>query len=132
LAIFDLCRDYALEKDDRVALEEFRPYVLMMDARARAYHALEDGQPASALAHINRGVMHIRAHLEQFAAPEAERRSEELKILRNLAGELSERVPQDSIIVARKALRAAIQEERFEDAARLRDTLKNLYHHPEA
>lgn len=130
LGIFDLCRDFALENEDRLALEEFRPYVLMMDARSRAYHALEEGQPASALAHINRGVMHIRAHLDRFAQPDAEKRSEELKILRNLGNELSQRVPQDSIVVTRKALRTAIQEERFEDAAKLRDALKNLYHQP--
>jgi hypothetical protein len=132
LSIFDLCRDYAMETEDRVSLEEFRPYVLMMDARARAYHALEEGQPASALAHINRGVMHIKAHLDEFGQPDAEKKSEELKILRTLATELGARVPKDSIIVTRKALRAAIQEERFEDAARLRDVLKNKFHEPEA
>lgn len=127
LGIFDLCRDFALESSDRVSLEEFRPYVLMMDARARAYQALEEAQPDSALAHINRGIMHIKAHYENYGQAEAEQSSEELKMLRNLALELSERVPKDSLIVTRKALRTAIEQERFEDAARLRDSLKNLY-----
>ena len=131
LAIFDLCHDHALEPEDRLSLEEFRPYVLAMDARARAYHAMEEGEPASALAHVNRGVMHIKAHFDAYGQPEAEQNSEELRILRALGRELGERVPKDSLVVTRKALRAAIEQERFEEAARLRDALKNLYHHEE-
>ncbi|MGD2111734.1 MAG: UvrB/UvrC motif-containing protein [Phycisphaerae bacterium] len=127
LLLFDLCRDYALEQEDRLALEEFRPYVLMMDARAQAYQASEDGQIASALAHVNRGIMHVKAHYETFHHPEAIHVSEELKILRALARELGSQVPKDSLIVTRKALRDAIEQERFEDAARLRDELKNRY-----
>lgn len=128
LAIFDVCRDHALEAEDRTALEEFRPYVLMMDARARAYQAMEEGEPASALAHVNRGIMGIRAHFEQVGRlAETDETSEELSILRALGTELGERVPKDSLIVTRKALRAAIEQERFEEAARLRDALKTRY-----
>ena len=126
LAIFDLCSEHAGEDDDRLALEEFRAYVLMMDARARAYHALAEGEPASALAHANRGVMNVKAHFEQLDDPEREANSEELKILRALCTELGGKVPKDSLIVARKALQVAIEEERFEEAARLRDQLENL------
>ncbi len=129
LAIFDLCGEHAFEAEDRVSLEEFRPYVLMMDARARAYQALDEGEPASALAHVNRGIMYIKARFEDLGQVEAEMNSEEIKILRALAQELNERVPKDSLIVTRKALRAAIEQERFEEAARLRDTLKNYYNH---
>ena len=129
LDIFDLCRDLALEGDDRISLEEFRPYVLMMSARARAYHALEEGEAASALAHVNRGVMHIKALYEEWGRPEAEKTSEELRMLQRLAHELTDRVPKDSIIITRKALRNAIEQERFEEAARLRDVLKNHYHY---
>jgi len=127
LAIFDLCRDFALEQDDRHALEEFRPYVLMMDARARAYQAMDEDEPASALAHVNRGIMHVKGHYEDFGQPESIPMSEELKILRTLARDLGNRVPKDSLIVTRKALRDAIEQEQFEEAARLRDELDSLY-----
>jgi len=126
LGIFDLCRDHALEEADRAALDEFRPYVLMMDARARAYNALEEGAPGSALAHINRGIVAIKAHLETLGTPAAIDASEELRILRAMAREFSQRVPPSSVLVTRKALRDAVQQERFEDAARLRDALKHL------
>lgn len=126
LGIFDLCRDHALEHEDRVSLDEFRPYVLMMDARARAYNALEESAPASALAHVNRGIVAIKTHLENVDMPTTIDASEELRILRAMACEFSQRVPPNSVLVTRKALRDAVQQERFEDAARLRDALKHL------
>jgi len=127
LDIFDLCRDYALEAEDRTALEEFRPYVLMMHARGQAYAALQENEPASALAHVNRGMLAIAAQYDELGHPEAAERSDELKILRELGRELSRKVPQDSILVTRKALRDAVEQERFEEAAQLRDQLERLY-----
>ena len=126
LGIFDLCRDHAAEEDDRAALEEFRAYVLMMHARSSAYQAQEEGEPASALAHVNRGIMDIRAHYAEHGHAEAAETSEEIKILRSLAVELGGKVPAHSLIVTRKALRDAVAQERFEEAARLRDHIKKL------
>jgi len=127
LDIFDLCRDFSLEPADRMALEEFRPYVLMMHARGQAYAALHENEAASALAHVNRGMLAITAHYEGTGHPEAVERSDELKILRELGRELNHKVPKDSILITRKALRDAVEQERFEEAARLRDKLDKLY-----
>ena len=127
IAVFDICRDHALEEDDRKCLEQFRPYVFMMDARARAYDALEKGEPASALAHVNRGLMHIRSHFAESGEPEVIDQCEEARVLQTLAAELTPKIPEDSLIVTRKALREAIDSERFEEAAKLRDTLKERY-----
>lgn len=126
LGIFDLCRDFAHDSDDRACLETFRPYVLMMDARARAYHALQEQQPASALAHVNRGIMHLRTHFDGRGEGDVES-CEEMKMLRALSRELASQMPEDSLVVTRRALRTAIENERFEEAARLRDALKNLH-----
>jgi len=125
LAILDLCRDHGMEQDDRAALEEFRPYIMMMHARGLSYQAMNDGQPASALAHVNRGIMRIRAFVHDQRGAEAVEQCEELRILRGLGRELSAKVPRNSQLVTRKALREAIAHERFEEAARLRDELKN-------
>lgn len=127
LDILDLCHEHAMEREDRESLEEFRPYILMMNARARAYEALDESQPASALAHVNRGIMNIRHCYAERGMAEMIEASEELRILRGLAREINEKVPRDSLVVTRKALREAIEHERFEEAARLRDELKNLY-----
>jgi len=126
LAIFDTCRDYAFELDDRNALEEFRPYVLMMRARASAYQALEEEEIASAIAHVNRGILEIKAHFDRMDRPEVASGCEEIKMLRALAAELNGKVPKGSVLLTRKALRDAVEQERFEDAARLRDELRKM------
>jgi len=125
LAVFDLCREYAAEADDRTALEEFRPYVIMMNARAQAYQAIEDGEAASALAHVHRGIMEIKAHHTSQGKEETAEQCEEIKILKELGQEVRSLIPEDSLVVTRKALRAAIAAEQFEEAARLRDEIKN-------
>ncbi len=127
LAIFDLCRDHASEMEDRNCLEQFRPYVLMMDARARAYGAVGQNEASSALAHVNRGILNIKAFFANNGNPEAVETSEELKLLAALTAEIDRQVPEDSLLATRKALRAAIEQERFEDAARLRDELARHY-----
>lgn len=127
LKIFDLCRDYATDPADGAALEEFRPYVLMMHARGQAFQAIGEGQPDSALAHVNRGILAIKSHLEQAGPPDALETCDEIALLRALSGELDGQMPDGSILVTRKALRAAIEQEHFEEAARLRDELRNLY-----
>lgn len=127
LAIFDLCRDYADDPVDREGLESFRSYVIMMETRAHAFQALSEDEPSSALAHVNRGLLNIKAHYERRGELERVEEAEEVKMLRGLAGELAGLIPQDSLLVTRKALRAAIEREQFERAAVLRDTLKALY-----
>lgn len=129
LAVFDLCRDHAFEKQDREFLEPYRPYVLMMDARARAYQALQDGEPAAALAHVNRGILQVKNHLERTSEGASAETADEMKILQALGAELAKKIPPDSLVVTRRALRTAIEQERFEDAARLRDAIHNRHNH---
>lgn len=130
LAILDLCRDYAAEKRDRKRLEVFRPYILMMNARACAHAALEGGEPTSALAHVNRGLVHIWEHFSQLGRPEAFQKADEVKLLDELREEISGTLPEDGMVKKRKALRDAVEAERFEEAAKLRDELKTLKKEP--
>jgi UvrB/uvrC motif len=127
LAVFDFCGDYAFEQEDREALEEFRPYVRMMQARALAYRSMEEGEPASALAHVNRGILDIRTFFEDAGQIDAYEGCEELKILKTLATDLNIQLPEDSLLSTRRALRNAIEAERFEEAAKLRDDLQKRY-----
>ena len=45
LRMFDFCATYAKEQTDRLILEQFRPYVLMMYARARTRSAMKNQRP---------------------------------------------------------------------------------------
>ena len=126
LGVMDLCRRYALEEEDRRRLEGFRPYALMMEARARAHQALSEDEPTSALAHVNRGLLHISSLFHGAEGETAFNTLEEVKVLKELRKELISEMPPDPLIVARKALREAIVQERYEEAARLHDQLQEL------
>ena len=117
----------ASDAEDRNCLEPFRPYVVMMNARGHAYQALEQNEAPSALAHVNRGIMQVKTCYDDLGRTEAAETGEELKMLRLLAADIQERVPCDSLIGTRRALRTAVEQERFEEAARLRDELNRLY-----
>jgi len=59
LRLFDFCSAHAKEESDRYILEQYRPYVLMMCARARGRAALRDKRPKAALKAVSQGIQTI-------------------------------------------------------------------------
>lgn len=125
LDLLDFAHEHAFDEEDARKLEVFRPYILMMNARAQAHIALKEGHPNSALAHINRGLLSIQDVFEEQGEPEAFDRSDEARILRNMRSKLATELPSHPKARLKERLRRAIEEERFEEAARLRDELDN-------
>lgn len=126
LDLMDFCGDHAAEESDKHLLENFRPYVVMMNTRARARLALADNQPKVALAAVREAIDRIRRHYERFGADQIDEASGELAMLHELAGEIKQRVPVDPLTKLRKQLDQAVTEERYEDAAALRDQLSRV------
>jgi protein-arginine kinase activator protein McsA len=52
--------------------------------------------------------------------------SGEALILRNLADQIEKQIPPDPMTLLQRQLEEAVQEERYEDAAILRDKIRNL------
>jgi len=126
LDLMDFCYTHAEEDSDKLLLEHYRPYVLMMNTRARARLALADNRPKVALAAVREAIDQIRRHYQRFGADEAEQASSELAMLQALAHEIEQRVPVDPVAKLRKQLDKAVADERYEDAAVLRDQLSRL------
>ena len=122
LRVMDLCTTYAAEQSDRYVLEQHRPYVLMMCTRARAQAALRDRRPKQALAAVLKGVEEIEVFSKRFGG-QLGQDPPELTILSALAREIESRIPMDPRTRLQTDLDTAISEERYEDAARLRDKL---------
>ena len=97
-----------------------------MNARARAYQAVADNDVGSAVAHTNRGLSHIQAYLEETGRPEVFDTCEEVRVLLTLRDELAQQLPEDSVMVTRRALREAIEQDRFEEAAKLHEQLREM------
>lgn len=126
LRVMDLCREYAREESDRFALEQHRPYVVMMRTRAAALEGLMDNRPKAALEAVRQGVAEIEEYYQRFAQEEEMDASGELAILRALAKDIEGRVPADPINKIKNRLARAVHEERYEEAAMLRDQLRQL------
>jgi hypothetical protein len=98
LRVMDLCARYAKDPSDRFFLEQYRAYVLMMCARARARMAVRDKRPKAALAAVQRGMDAIQAYYKRMAQEEAIGSSTELAILRAMAHEIQARVEFDNVV----------------------------------
>ena len=126
LAILDLIREYAAEEEDRERLESFRPYIIMMHARGHAHQALREGETNSALAHVNRAFLAIRNHFDEMGTPEAWEPCEEVKMLEQMRGRIVGEIELNPVDQMNKALQKAVEDEQFEEAARLRDELDKM------
>ena len=126
LDVLNLCTKYAEEDDDRYGLEQYRPYILMMHARSQALLAMQTDAFRTALAHVERALTQIKAFFKKFGAARAYRSSAEVQALRALRKEIRRHLPVDPVRRLEKKLAKAVADERYEDAARLRDELDTL------
>ncbi len=124
LKVLDFCGKFAVDEQDRLALEQFRPYILMMNSRARASISLNGERFDEGLKILNDAVEAIREFFEAIGQPEAFEQSNEIKVLKRFAREIRKRVPVDPMTKLQTRLQRAIKAERYEDAARLRDEIR--------
>lgn len=131
LRLLDFCGQYALEEDDRLTLEQYRPYILMMNARAKASLHLKGRQVKEALGDVDEGLSQIREFFDKIGQPEVFPKANEVKVLKRFAKEVRKKLPVDPVKRAQKRLDRAVKEERYEEAARLRDQLAAMKGEPE-
>jgi len=123
LAILDLIKAYAEDDEDRRSFELYRPYVLMIHTRGKGEACLKSGDYDGALRRIEEGMAKIRACADGFDEVDAE---EELRALSTWAEEIGREQPMSLKQQLVMELQAAIAEEHYELAARLRDRLRSL------
>lgn len=126
LEVFDLCHQHAAEESDRMVLEQFRPYVIMMRARAEAADAVNAGRAKDALRALDRGLAEIRTTMEDAGGAERFDDSNEVQLLRGMREMLVPRLPVSQRSELQERLRAAVAAENYELAAILRDELRMI------
>ncbi len=127
IRLMEFCAKYAKEETDRFLLEQYRPYVIMMNTRARALIAFRQNHSKAALAAVRKGMEDIKAFHRRFGQDKAIGESGELAILRAMAKEIEGRLPIDPVRKLRRDLSKAVQDERYEDAAVIRDKLRRIH-----
>ena len=123
LMLMDFCAKYADDASDRYVLEQYRPYVLMMNTRSEAQILVRDQRPKAAVNLIEEGIEKIKDFFQRFEHPDMADESTELVMLRALAGEIEGGIPKDPLQELRDALDQAVSDERYEEAADLRDRI---------
>jgi len=126
LRLLDFCGTYAVDEQDRLILEQYRPYIIMMNVRAAAMILFKAKQYPNALATIDTGLKSIRRFFARFEQEEAYSECNEVKILRKFAKDIRRKLPVDPVRKLQGKLDRAIRDERYEDAATLRDQITEL------
>ena len=126
LRVFDLIKQHAQTEADQFSLEQYRPYVIMMNARARKELALRDNDLKAAYAALQEGMTKVREFFSAFGRPGLVENADEYRTLENEAEKIRNCLPRDPVETLREKLEEAVSRERFEEAARLRDKIRKL------
>lgn len=123
-----LCRvleRYCEDEEDRNAVLQFRPYILRMNAVARAMAMLHGDLPGSPAAVLEKAIEDIN-NMEEIESPAFQ--LEKVRSVNYLKSTLKqvEESPKDEAEQLRRELERAVQEENYERAAQLRDQLNSL------
>jgi len=108
------------------SLQQFRPYVLMMNTRAKASILLGQGKFAEAIGEIEHGRDAITDFLQQSNFPELVSKSSEIAFLDEWLDEVKAKRPLSKLEIMQREMQTAIAKELYERAAELRDAIKLL------
>lgn len=126
LRLFAFVVRYAKRERDKAQFDQYRPYVTMMNARARALQALARHDHRKALTLIDEGVAGIRQFLRDYDQTDREAECGELGFLLRWRREVESERPSGPVERLEQQLELAVAREDFEEAARLRDQIRRL------
>ncbi|MDX9911857.1 MAG: UvrB/UvrC motif-containing protein [Phycisphaerales bacterium] len=124
LRVLDLCRDYGREPSDRAAMEQFRPYIMIMRSRALASLLVQLDEPKAAILALDEGLDTLRGFYQEHGIASGFDESAEVQMLRGMREALMPKLPVSQSAELRSRLQKAIEQENYELAAILRDELR--------
>ncbi len=126
LDLFTFVDEHSDREDLVWSFQQFRPYVLMMNTRARVSILLAEGKFAEAIREIEGGRDRIVEFFQHSAFPELEAKSSEIAFLDEWLEEVRAKRPLSKLEVMEREMERAIAGERYERAAELRDAIRHL------
>lgn len=115
------------ESDEHAwSLLQFKPYMIMMNARAQAIQQLENGHHLKAIEIVREAIELIEDSLEDSDDEVLAEDCTELQFLKEWLNELESTRPISQRERVERQLAQAISEEKYEVAAKLRDQLAKL------
>ena len=123
MRLFAFVKKHASSEMDRWSLDQFRPYIIMMNTRAKASLMLSEHPEtgiAEAIDLFDHGIERVIEFYKEYGLSSEIESSVELSILKALKSEFLKKSP----LTLEDELDHAISEERFEDAAIIRDKIR--------
>jgi hypothetical protein len=133
LRLFTFVKGHAQGDRNKLQFEQWRPYVTMMHARSVATPLLDRREYIEALTVIDAGIDAIRDFLEEYNQSDGADQCAELVNLERWREEVVAQGEEaagstsaGAMLLLRRKLQEAVAQERFEEAARLRDEIRRL------
>ena len=126
LDLFDFVDAHTDRDELSWTLQQFRPYVLMMNTRAKASIFLAQGKFPEAIAEIERGRVAIQKFFERSNFPELVSKSSEIAFLTEWLEEVAAKRPRSKLEIMEREMETAVAKELYERAAELRDAIRQL------
>jgi hypothetical protein len=126
LSLYNFVHRYGNTEEDRAVLEQFRPYVLMMRARARACALLDEKKFNDAVKEVDAGIEAIRKHWKNMHREDQLDNCREINFLNEWRAKIEMTRPLTLEERLQHNLRRAVECEDYEKAAELRDQLKAI------
>lgn len=124
LEMFNFVATHAPNEELGWGVEQFTPYVRMMNTRAKASIAIEREDFAEAIHLIEKGMEKIKAFYEEAENAEMVTQSPELSFLQEWLDEIRSKTPLTKVEKMQREMDRAIAQEAYERAAELRDQIK--------
>jgi tetratricopeptide (TPR) repeat protein len=126
LRLFAFVRQHAPSEQIKWRFDQYRPYVTMMNTRARATPEYEAKRYREALKIVDEGIGQIHEFLVEHELTEQEDDCVELEFLKRWRREIERVRPKDAAEKLQRQLEKAVESEDYEKAAKLRDELRKL------
>ena len=126
LDLFDFVAAHTERDELSWTLQQFRPYVLMMNTRAKASIFLAQGKFPEAIAEIQRGRDAIYDFFHRSNFPELASKSSEISFLDEWLEEVAAKRPLSKLEIMQREMESAVAKELYERAAELRDAINQL------
>jgi hypothetical protein len=126
LDLFAFVAEHTDREELSWSLQQFRPYVLMMNTRAKASILLGQGKFAEAMLEIERGRDAIAEFFQHSNFPELVSKSSEIAFLEEWLEEVKAKRPLSKLEIMQREMERAIAKELYERAAELRDAINEL------
>lgn len=126
LDLFDFVAGHTDREELCWNMQQFRPYVIMMNTRAKASILLAQGKFPEAMREIQHGRDAIADFFEGSHFPELAAKSSEIAFLDEWLTEVRAKRPLSKLEIMEKEMETAIAKELYERAAEIRDAIRQL------